>query len=90
MPPLCQALGIDLNELFAGERLSAANYREKAEENMIRLLKDSEAARANIVGGSTLGQAREIQPGAEEVHRTNEAFWSTMGSEALGVTALPS
>ena len=38
MLPLCQALGISVNELLSGERLDESAYREKAEENMVTLL----------------------------------------------------
>ena len=41
MLPLADALGISVNELLSGERLSEAAYREKAEENMVTLLRRS-------------------------------------------------
>ena len=79
MPPLCAALGIDLNELFSGERLNDANYKAKAEENMRTLLQEAEEMKANIVGGRVLGEARTIELDASAVHKTNGAFWSTVG-----------
>jgi len=42
MSELCQVLGITINELLSGERLSVDNYSGKAEENMVNLLKDTE------------------------------------------------
>ena len=42
MSELCNVLGISVNELLSGERLSKDNYNGKAEENMVNLLKDSE------------------------------------------------
>ena len=42
MGELCKVLGISINELLSGERLSNDNYNGKAEENMVNLLKDSE------------------------------------------------
>ena len=42
MLPLCRELGINVNELLSGERLSAANYQRKAEENMMSLMKEKE------------------------------------------------
>lgn len=90
MPLLCDALGINLNELFSGERLDDASYKKKAEENMIRLLKEDTLLKSNIVGGDVLGQARNVPLTTSTVHTVNNAFWSTIGSEALGVTALPS
>lgn len=35
MLPVCEALGITVNELLAGERLSAEAYRERAEERLL-------------------------------------------------------
>ena len=42
MNELCMVLGISINELLSGERLSKDNYNGKAEENMVNLLKDTE------------------------------------------------
>lgn len=89
MPLLCAALKIDLNELFSGERLNEKNYKEKAEENMISLLQEAESVKANVVGGRVLGEARTMKLSVSDVHKTNNEFWSTVGSEELGVTALP-
>ncbi len=41
MLPLCQRLGISVNELLSGERLEQENYEQKAEENMLNLMIDS-------------------------------------------------
>ncbi|MBR1740471.1 MAG: helix-turn-helix transcriptional regulator [Lachnospiraceae bacterium] len=40
MLPLCEALGISVNELLSGERLTSESYSEKAEENMMNLMKE--------------------------------------------------
>ena len=40
MLPLCEALGITVNELLSGERLGEKAYREKAEENIVRLMRE--------------------------------------------------
>ncbi len=40
MQPLCETLGISVNELLSGERLSDENYRERAEENMVDLISE--------------------------------------------------
>lgn len=48
MLPLCGELGINVNELLSGERLSAADYQSKAEENMMALLKEKEENRKKI------------------------------------------
>ena len=41
MLPLCQRLGISVNELLSGERLEQENYEQRAEENMLNLMIDS-------------------------------------------------
>lgn len=89
MQPICNILQIDLNELFSGEKLTDADYKEKAEENMMALIKEAERGKRNIVGGEVLGRADNVKLNASEAHRTNTEFWSTIGSEFLGVTALP-
>lgn len=42
IPFLCTALGINVNELLSGERLSVEAYGGKAEDNMVKLIKDNE------------------------------------------------
>lgn len=39
---LCKILGVSLNDLLSGERLSKDNYGGKAEENMMHLIKENE------------------------------------------------
>ncbi len=39
--PLCEALSISVNELLSGERISAEDYKEKAEENLMTALESS-------------------------------------------------
>ena len=36
--PLCTLLGITLNELFAGERISEQNLKEKADGEMLEII----------------------------------------------------
>ncbi|MBR2274888.1 MAG: helix-turn-helix transcriptional regulator [Lachnospiraceae bacterium] len=43
--PLCRALGINVNELLSGQRIPPADYSEKAEENMMNLLKENEGTK---------------------------------------------
>lgn len=40
--PLCNELGITVNELLAGERLTGEDYMKKAEENMVEYLREKE------------------------------------------------
>ncbi len=42
MLPLCDLLGINVNELLSGEKLSDDEYQQKAEENMMTLVKENE------------------------------------------------
>ncbi|MDE6024090.1 MAG: helix-turn-helix domain-containing protein [Lachnospiraceae bacterium] len=42
MIPLCDLLGINVNELLSGEKLSADEYPKKAEENIMTLVKENE------------------------------------------------
>lgn len=42
IPVLCEALGINMNELLSGERLAEDAYSQKAEENMMTLMKETE------------------------------------------------
>lgn len=40
--PLCEILDINVNELLSGQHLTQDTYNEKAEENIMNLMKDSE------------------------------------------------
>lgn len=61
MKDICQVLKIDLNELFSGEKLTGIDYKRKAEENLMALIKEAEKMKKNIVGGSVLGCAEHIR-----------------------------
>lgn len=41
MMPLCETLGITVNDLLTGERVSEENYQKKAEENMMNLMREN-------------------------------------------------
>ena len=49
MLPLCTLLGITLNDLLSGERISEADYYTKAEENMMNLIEENEENRKKMV-----------------------------------------
>ena len=49
MLPLCDALGINLNELFSGEKLTDADYKKKAEENIMNLVKEKSESKKKII-----------------------------------------
>lgn len=89
MMPMCEILQINLNELFSGEKLTDADYQKKAEENMMKLIEEAEKMKKNIVGGKVLGQVENVEFDVGDAHNTNTEFWDTIGSEFLGVTALP-
>lgn len=90
MPPICDVLKINLNELFSGERLTDADYKQKAVENMMKLIQEANSMKKNIVGGEVLGQSENVDMDSDIAHETNTEFWNTIGSEILGATALPS
>ena len=59
MLPLCDALHITVNDLLSGERVSAADYQRKAEENMMDLIKENvenkrRMALSIVCGGITI------------------------------------
>ena len=41
MLPLCGVLGVTVNDLLSGERVSEGDYRKKAEENLMDLMKEN-------------------------------------------------
>ena len=47
--PLCNELEITVNELLTGERLQEADYKKKAEENMVNLVKEAQESKKKIV-----------------------------------------
>lgn len=49
MPPLCELLHIDVNELLSGEKLDEKRYYKKAEENIMDLLKERAESKKKII-----------------------------------------
>lgn len=47
--PLCNILGISVNELLSGERLDEKQYHQKAEENIMSLINEKEEAKKKII-----------------------------------------
>ncbi len=47
--PLCGELDITVNELLTGERVLEEDYRKKAEENMVNLVKEAQESKKEIV-----------------------------------------
>ncbi|MBR6351972.1 MAG: helix-turn-helix transcriptional regulator [Firmicutes bacterium] len=48
MAPLCEVLGISVNELLAGERLSAEEAVQRADKNILSILQDSRRFRKRV------------------------------------------
>lgn len=49
MLPLCELLGISVNELLSGERLDEKKYFEKAEQNIMSLMEEKAQAKEKII-----------------------------------------
>ena len=47
--PLCNELDITVNELLSGERLLEVDYKKKAEENMVNLVKEAQESTKKII-----------------------------------------
>ena len=47
--PLCSELDITVIELLSGERVSEEQYRKKAEENMVNLVKEAQENKKKII-----------------------------------------
>ena len=55
MPPLCAALGITVNDLLSGERVGEGDYRKKAEENMMELMRENAQNRQRLLQSIACG-----------------------------------
>ena len=49
MLPLCELLGINVNELLSGEKLEGSAYIEKAEENIVSLVSDRTSSKTKMI-----------------------------------------
>lgn len=47
--PLCEELGISVNELLTGEKVSDNDYRQRAEETMVNLVKETQENKKKII-----------------------------------------
>ena len=47
--PLCNELEISVNELLSGEKLEEVDYKKKAEENMVNLVKEAQESKKKII-----------------------------------------
>ena len=55
MPPLCAALGITVNDLLSGERVGEGDYRKRAEENMMELMRENAENRQRLLQSIACG-----------------------------------
>lgn len=55
MPSLCAALGITVNDLLSGERVGEGDYRKKAEENMMELMRENAENRQRLLQSIACG-----------------------------------
>ena len=53
--PLCNELKITVNELLTGERISQQNYKKKAEENMVNMIREKEENKQKILLTTMIG-----------------------------------
>lgn len=49
MLPLCEKLGVNVNDLLSGERVSVPDYQKKAEANMMNLMKENEESKKKFM-----------------------------------------
>lgn len=53
--PLCEELGISVNELLSGQRLDDISYKKKAEENMVSIMKEKEENKKKLQTAFLMG-----------------------------------
>ena len=49
MLPLCEKLGINVNELLTGERIPEEDYKKKAEENIMNIMREKEESIKKVI-----------------------------------------
>ena len=49
MLPLCELLGITVNELLTGKRLSSEEYKKNAEDNIVKLIKEKNETKFRMI-----------------------------------------
>lgn len=49
MMPLCEILGITVNELLTGKRLTSSEYQRNAEENIMNLIKEKNETKFRLI-----------------------------------------
>ena len=96
--PLCNELDLSVNELLTGERISETEYREKAEENMVNLVKEAQESKKKdwmrialiavgivvIVIGIAIACILDRDAGAYECPECKTRFVPEMGAYVMG------
>ena len=86
--PLCSELDITVNELLSGERVSEEDYRRKAEENMVNLVKEAQdlivIGLFVIVIGIAIACILDRDAGAFECPECKSRFVPEMGAYIMG------
>lgn len=60
MLPLCAALDLTVNDLLTGEKLAETNYQEKAEENLMDLMKENAENKKHMLLSAICGSITVI------------------------------
>lgn len=55
MLPLCSILDMTVNDLLSGEKISESEYHDRAEENMMNLMKENQENKKNMILSSICG-----------------------------------
>ena len=91
--PLCNELDLSVNELLTGERISETEYREKAEENMVNLVKEAQESKKKIFFirngiGLVIACILDRDAGAYECPECKARFVPEMGAYVMGAHTL--
>lgn len=91
--PLCNELDLSVNELLTGERISETEYREKAEENMVNLVKEAQESKKKIilsgmVSALVIACILDRDAGAYECPECKTRFVPEMGAYVMGAHTL--
>ncbi len=55
MLPLCEILGVSVNELLSGEKIEASEYRNRAEVNLMKLIGEKQENRKKVILSVVIG-----------------------------------
>ena len=60
MLPLCETLGVTVNDLLTGQRVEQADYQQKAEENMMDLMRENQENKKRFVLAAACGSVTVV------------------------------